>query len=43
MGYSGSGKSSLMYCGLIPVLYGGFMTQTGPFWQVITIRQAIPD
>jgi len=42
MGYSGSGKSSLMYCGLIPVLYGGFMTQTGPFWQVITIRQAIP-
>jgi hypothetical protein len=37
MGYSGSGKSSLMYCGLIPVLYGGFMTQTGPYWQVITI------
>ena len=38
MGYSGSGKSSLMHCGLIPVLYGGFMTQTGPYWQVITIR-----
>jgi len=38
MGYSGSGKSSLMYCGLIPVLYGGFMTQTGPYWQVITVR-----
>ena len=38
MGYSGSGKSSLMYCGLVPVLYGGFMTQKGPHWQVITTR-----
>ena len=38
MGYSGSGKSSLMYCGLVPVLYGGFMTQTGPYWQVVTVR-----
>ncbi|MDZ7608260.1 MAG: hypothetical protein U5K79_22370 [Cyclobacteriaceae bacterium] len=25
IGASGSGKSSLMYCGLIPILYGGFM------------------
>lgn len=38
MGYSGSGKSSLMYCGLVPVLYGGFMTHTSPFWQVIPAR-----
>lgn len=38
MGYSGSGKSSLMYCGLIPILYGGFMTETGPHWKIITIR-----
>ncbi|MBX2944071.1 MAG: hypothetical protein KF860_17200 [Cyclobacteriaceae bacterium] len=38
MGYSGSGKSSLMHCGLVPVLYGGFMTQTGPYWHVINIR-----
>jgi WD40 repeat protein len=38
MGYSGSEKSSLMYCGLVPVLYGGFMTQTGPHWQVVSIR-----
>ncbi|HEY8935944.1 MAG TPA: ABC transporter ATP-binding protein, partial [Cyclobacteriaceae bacterium] len=38
MGYSGSGKSSLMYCGLVPVLYGGFMTNTGPFWDVIVSR-----
>jgi len=38
MGYSGSGKSSLMNCGLIPVLYGGFMTETGPNWKIINIR-----
>ena len=38
MGYSGSGKSSLMHCGLVPVLYGGFMTQTGPHWHIITAR-----
>lgn len=38
MGYSGSGKSSLMYCGLVPVLYGGFMTQTGPHWSAIVTR-----
>lgn len=38
MGYSGSGKSSLMYCGLIPMLYGGFMTQTGPYWKVVITR-----
>lgn len=38
MGYSGSGKSSLMYCGLIPVLFGGFMTQTGPHWTAVIAR-----
>lgn len=38
MGYSGSGKSSLMYCGLVPVLYGGFMTQTGPNWNALITR-----
>lgn len=38
MGYSGSGKSSLMYCGLVPILYGGFVTDTGPFWNVIVSR-----
>jgi WD40 repeat protein len=38
MGYSGSGKSSLMYCGLVPVLYGGFMTQTGPNWSAVISR-----
>ncbi len=38
MGYSGSGKSSLMSCGLVPVLYGGFMTNTSPNWQIVTSR-----
>jgi len=38
MGYSGSGKSSLMFCGVLPVLYGGFVTQTGPFWSIIHSR-----
>jgi energy-coupling factor transporter ATP-binding protein EcfA2 len=38
MGYSGSGKSSLMYCGLVPVLYGGFMTASGPHWNIVVTR-----
>lgn len=38
MGYSGSGKSSLMYCGLVPVLYGEFITDSGSQWNVITTR-----
>lgn len=38
MGYSGSGKSSLMYCGLVPILFGGFVTQTGPNWNIIITR-----
>lgn len=38
MGYSGSGKSSLMYCGLVPVLYGGFVTHTSPNWHIIVTR-----
>jgi hypothetical protein len=38
MGYSGSGKSSLMYCGVLPVLYGGFTTESGPFWSILATR-----
>jgi WD40 repeat protein len=38
IGASGSGKSSLMYCGLIPILYGGFMTDVGSDWVVISSR-----
>lgn len=41
MGYSGSGKSSLMYCGLLPVLMGGFLTNTGPNWSIIITRPGI--
>ncbi len=38
LGYSGSGKSSLMHCGIIPILYGGFMTNEGPNWSVVVAR-----
>jgi WD40 repeat protein/energy-coupling factor transporter ATP-binding protein EcfA2 len=38
LGYSGSGKSSLMHCGVIPILYGGFMTAEGPNWNVVVSR-----
>ncbi|MEI9921720.1 MAG: High-affnity carbon uptake protein Hat/HatR [Bacteroidota bacterium] len=41
MGYSGSGKSSLMNCGVVPVLLGGFMTHTSPHWAVIASRPGI--
>ncbi len=38
MGYSGSGKSSLVSCGLVPVLYGGYLTENGPNWQILVTR-----
>lgn len=38
IGASGSGKSSLMYCGLVPILYGGFITDAGSNWKIITTR-----
>ena len=38
LGYSGSGKSSLMFCGLIPILYGGFMTEVGADWSIVITR-----
>jgi WD40 repeat protein len=34
-GASGSGKSSLIYCGLIPILYGGFITKAGSKWKIM--------
>lgn len=37
-GASGSGKSSLIYCGLIPALYGGFIPEAGSKWRIITAR-----
>lgn len=41
VGTSGSGKSSLMYCGLLPILYGGFVTQAGSNWKVFVSRPGI--
>lgn len=38
LGASGSGKSSFMFCGLIPTLHGGFMTSAGSNWNVIMSR-----
>ncbi|UCG27354.1 MAG: hypothetical protein JSV24_10300, partial [Bacteroidales bacterium] len=38
IGASGSGKSSLIYCGLVPILYGGFITHAGSRWKIITTR-----
>jgi len=38
IGASGSGKSSLMYCGLVPILYGGFITEAGSRWRIVTTR-----
>jgi uncharacterized protein (UPF0297 family) len=38
IGPSGSGKSSFVYCGVLPILYGGFMADAGPNWDVIITR-----
>ncbi len=38
IGPSGSGKSSFIYCGVLPILYGGFLTDTSPNWEVIITR-----
>ncbi|MEM9856985.1 MAG: High-affnity carbon uptake protein Hat/HatR [Bacteroidota bacterium] len=38
IGPSGSGKSSFVYCGVLPILYGGFLTDTSPDWDVIVTR-----
>lgn len=38
IGPSGSGKSSFVYCGALPILYGGFLTETGPNWDVVVAR-----
>jgi WD40 repeat protein len=38
LGASGSGKSSFVFCGLIPTLHGGFMTHAGSNWNVVTCR-----
>lgn len=38
VGTSGSGKSSLVKCGLLPGLYGGFMAGASSSWRICTFR-----
>ncbi len=38
VGSSGSGKSSLMYCGVVPILHGGFITEAGSRWKIVVSR-----
>ena len=38
IGPSGSGKSSFVYCGVLPILYGGFLTNTSADWEVVVTR-----
>ena len=38
VGSSGSGKSSLVQCGLIPSLHSGFMVTAGSSWRVAVVR-----
>jgi tetratricopeptide (TPR) repeat protein len=38
VGTSGSGKSSLVRCGLISALYGGYMVNAGSSWRVTKFR-----
>jgi WD40 repeat protein len=38
IGASGTGKSSLIYCGLVPILFGGFIASAGSKWRIITTR-----
>jgi WD40 repeat protein len=38
VGVSGSGKSSLVKCGVLPALYGGFLADAGSNWRVAMFR-----
>ena len=38
LGASGSGKSSLIYCGLLPVLQGGFLHNGRSKWRIVITR-----
>ena len=38
VGPSGSGKSSLVNCGLRPALHGGLMTSAGSAWHIVQFR-----
>jgi WD40 repeat protein len=38
IGPSGSGKSSFIYCGVLPILFGGFLADASPDWEVVVTR-----
>jgi energy-coupling factor transporter ATP-binding protein EcfA2 len=38
LGYSGSGKSSLVSCGLIPALHNNFVAKSNNRWKIVTTR-----
>ncbi|MGK7389458.1 MAG: nSTAND1 domain-containing NTPase [Candidatus Cyclobacteriaceae bacterium M2_1C_046] len=38
IGPSGSGKSSFVFCGVLPILYGGFMANRSADWEVVVTR-----
>ena len=38
LGVSGSGKSSLVNCGLRPALHRGLMSSAGSYWRIVTAR-----
>ncbi len=38
VGTSGSGKSSLVGCGVLPALHGGFLSKAGSTWRVAILR-----
>ncbi|MBK5104779.1 MAG: hypothetical protein JJE42_11070 [Burkholderiales bacterium] len=38
VGTSGSGKSSLVRAGLLPMIEGGFMASAGSFWRFVVMR-----
>ena len=38
VGASGSGKSSLLLCGVVPSLYSGYMLKAGSSWRVALLR-----
>lgn len=41
LGSSGTGKSSLMFSGVIPTLFGGYFSEAGSNWEVITARPGL--
>ena len=41
LGSSGTGKSSLMFSGVIPTLHGGFISNAGNEWEIITAKPGL--